>query len=183
MPAFIANASFSPFRFSAEASASSDPYGLSSGPLRKSLISSWRGSKVQTMNLALSKSLGAHAAEACVAATPRANRAPKAATWRRIDRRRRCPELFIVAAAVMPATLPFRHDSRHSGGVARRRKWRLCGGCFCGAEPLTAGTLPWGENEFVYVRACRRGRHVRGRIGWPFAAARVARQTHDRRLA
>jgi hypothetical protein len=22
------------------------------------------------------------------------------------------------------------------------------GGCVCCAEPLTAGTLPWGENEF-----------------------------------
>src|ERR1700722_20864775 len=105
------------------------------------------------MNLALSKSLGAHAAEACVAATPRANRAPKAATWRRIDRRRRCPELFIVAAAVMPATLPFRHDSRHSGGVARRRKWRVCGGWFLGAGPLNAGTLTRGGDEVCFVCA------------------------------
>jgi hypothetical protein len=51
--------------------------------------------------LALSKSLGAHAEEACVAATLRANRAPKAATWRRI-KRRRCPKLLIVAEGVMP---------------------------------------------------------------------------------
>src|ERR1700733_13331977 len=101
MPAFIANASFSPFCFSAEASASSDPYGLSSGPLRKSLISSWRGSKVQTMNLALTKSLGAHAAEACLLGTPRGNSEPKDAAWWRIDRRPRCPELFIVAEGIM----------------------------------------------------------------------------------
>ncbi len=57
---------------------------------------------MQTVNLALSKSFGAHAAEACVVATPKVNRAPKAAIWQRKDRRRRCLELFITAEGIMP---------------------------------------------------------------------------------
>src|ERR1700722_5452817 len=147
-------------------------------------MSSWRGSNVQTTNLASAKSFGAHAAEAI---PPGANRlrtsAPTAVPARHTKPRRGRSNIFAIAERFMPRrhyrfgmirAIPTAHATQGMG---------LRGGCVCRAEPLTAATLPRGENEFLYVHACRRSRHVRRRVAGPFSAARVARTSYDRWFA